>query len=83
MSQPEHHDLHHDFPEFKDEIHLLKTGNNHFARLYDEYSKLNREVMVLEGKNTPVADETFEELKKQRVKLKDELYAMLRAQKSS
>lgn len=83
MSQPDHHDLHNEFPEFKNEIHVLKTGNNHFARLFDEYHKVNREVIVLEGKNTPVADETFENLKKQRLKLKDELHDMLKAQKAS
>ena len=83
MSQQEHHDLHHEFPEYKDTIHQLKTGNNHFARLFDEYHKVNREVLNLEGKNVPVSDATFEETKKQRLKLKDELYAMLAAHKPS
>ncbi len=83
MSTPNHHDLHNEFTEFKDEIHVLKTGNHHFARLFDEYHTVNREVIVLEGKNTPVTDEAFEVLKKQRLKLKDELYAMLQAQKSA
>ena len=58
-------------------------GNHHFARLFDEYHKLNREVIVLEGQNTPVADETFEDLKKKRLKLKDELYGMIKTQQAS
>ena len=83
MSQPDHHDLHNEFPEYRDEIHALKTGNHHFAKLFDEYHKVNREVIVLEGKNTPVTDETFENMKKQRLKLKDELFGMLKAQKAA
>lgn len=83
MSTPEHHDLHHEFPEFKETIHQMKVGNHHFAKLFDEYHHVNREVITLEGKNVPVADETAEELKKRRLKLKDELYSMLVAHKPS
>mgnify|MGYP003412130202 FL=1 len=83
MSTPEHHDLHHEFPEFKDTIHQLKMSNHHFTRLFDEYHKVNREVLKLEGQGIPVADETAEELKKQRLKLKDELYTLLVAHKAS
>lgn len=79
----EHHDLHHEFPEFKDAIHNLKTSNNHFARLFNEYHVATSEVEKLEGKGVPVDDATFEDLKKKRLKLKDELYAMLRTHKAS
>lgn len=77
------HDLHHEFPEFKDVIHSLKTSNHHFARLFDEYHAANNEVKRIEGQGVPVADETFEEAKKKRLKLKDELYAMLRSHQSN
>lgn len=76
---PEHHDLVHEFPEHREKIHQLKTSNAHFAKLFDEYHVATREVETLEGKGVPVADESFEELKKKRLKLKDDLYAMLRA----
>lgn len=75
----EHHDLHHEFPEFKDAIHTLKTSNNHFARLFDEYHAITVDVEKLEGEGVPVSDTAFDELKKKRLKLKDELYSMLRA----
>jgi len=78
----EHHDLHHEFPEFKDAIHQLKTSNNHFARLFEEYHAATSEVEKLEGSNVPVDDTTFEALKKSRLKLKDELYAILREHKA-
>jgi uncharacterized protein YdcH (DUF465 family) len=52
----EHHDLHHDFPEFKEKIHALKVGNAHFARLFDEYHAATSEVEKLERKDIPVDD---------------------------
>jgi uncharacterized protein len=74
-----HHDLVTEFPELRDQIHNLKLNNAHFAKLFDEYHTLNREVIRIEGEGIPLADETFEKLKKARLKLKDELYSMLKA----
>lgn len=79
----EHHDLHHEFPEFKDSIHQLKVDNNHFARLFDEYHLATSEVERLEGLGVPVDDISIEDMKKKRLKLKDELYAMLREHRVS
>ncbi len=73
-----HHDLVSELPEYREQIHALKTGNAHFARLFDEYHVVNREVMRLEGEGVPVADVAFENLKKQRLTLKDQLYTMLK-----
>lgn len=80
--QVEHHDLHHEFPEFSAAIHALKVGNHHFARLFDEYHALTDRIEELEAEDVPVDDFTIEEMKKKRVKLKDELYAMLVANKA-
>ena len=77
------HDLHNEFPEFKDAIHTLKTSNAHFARLFDEYHVANNNVKRLEDEGVPVSDESFEEAKKKRLKLKDELYAILVAQQGN
>lgn len=74
-----HHDLVHEFPEYRDQIHNLKLSNAHFAKLFDEYHVVNREVLRLEGEGVPVIDEAFETLKKQRLQLKDELYNMLKS----
>lgn len=73
-----HHDLVHELPEFRDQIHKLKLSNAHFAKLFDEYHVVNREVMRLEAEGVPVADAAFEGLKKQRLQLKDELYTILK-----
>ncbi len=80
--QVEHHDLHHEFPEFSDAIHTLKTQHNHFARLFDEYHHVTKEVESIEEADVPVGDFTIEELKKKRIKLKDDLYHMLVAFKA-
>ncbi len=77
--QVDQHDLHHDFPEFHDAIQALKTGNAHFAKLFASYNRLTGKVEDLEAHDMPVADFTMEDMKKQRVKLKDELYHMLLA----
>ncbi len=75
----EHHDLVHEFPEHREKITAMKTSSAHFSRLFDEYHVATREVERLEGIGTPVSDVTLENMKKKRLKLKDELYAMLQA----
>lgn len=75
----DHHDLHHEFPEHAEIIHALKVSSKHFARLFDEYHALTSQVEAIEDKNSPVADAALEDMKKTRLKLKDELYAMLQA----
>jgi uncharacterized protein YdcH (DUF465 family) len=73
----EHHDLHHEFPQFGNAIHALKTSNQHFLRLFDEYHELTTKVEQLAINGIPVDDLTYEDLKKKRLKLKDELHGML------
>ena len=75
----EHHDLSHDFPEFRDKIHELKLSNHHFANLFEEYNKVDREVRRIEQEIETPSDAYTEELKMKRVKLKDELYTLLTA----
>ncbi|MFT4769669.1 MAG: hypothetical protein ACI8RN_002821 [Glaciecola sp.] len=76
MSVP-HHDLVHEFPELKDQIHELKTSNLHFRKLFERYHELTRKVENMENEVTPVATRTEEDAKRQRLQLKDELYGML------
>jgi len=75
----EMHDLRHEFPNLEEKIIALRTDNAEFARLMDQYDTLDAHVRDLEELGTPVADETIEELKKQRLHLKDMLYLLLRA----
>ena len=73
----EKHDLVHELPEHRDTIHKLKTTNNHFARLFDEYHQVDHEVRRIETGIENTSDEYLEEHKKIRLSLKDELYRMI------
>lgn len=73
------HELADEFPDLTDRIHELKTTNAHFQRLFDEYHEINREVHRAEASGLNITDEHYEELKKKRMALKDEIYAMLTA----
>lgn len=75
----ESHDLLHEFPDLETKISALRSNNAEFARLMDDYDALDARVRDLEELGTPVADETIEELKKERLVLKDTLYAILRS----
>ncbi len=74
----ESHDLLHEFPELNDKINQLRAKDPAFAQRMQEYDDLDRRVRELEELAQPVADETMEDLKKERLRLKDELYALLR-----
>ncbi len=71
------HELAEEFPDLKDKIHELKTSNAHFAKLADEYHTLNREIHRIEAAGVNVGDEAFEDLKKQRLALKDTIFEIL------
>ncbi len=75
----EHHDLHHDFPEMHDVINNLRSGNPLFAQMFASYNRLTGKVEDLEEHDMPVDDFTIEDMKKHRVKLKDDLYHMMLA----
>ncbi len=71
------HEIAAEFPEFKDRIHELKIADAHFRRLYDEYHNVNREVHRIEAAGLNVTDEHYEEVKRNRMRLKDDIYGML------
>jgi len=73
------HGLHEEFPQSAAKISKLKIGDAHFARLADRYEHLNREIHRIETDIEPASDEVLEQLKKERLKLKDEISSMLRS----
>ena len=73
------HELLEEFPQAQERIHELKTGNQHFARLAERYHEVNRAIHRVEAEVEPTSDETLEDMKKQRLALKDEISAMLNA----
>lgn len=73
------HELREEFPEFADTIHTLKENDAHFRRLFEEYHTINRSIHRLEAGEDHASQFDEEDLRKQRMRLKDELYAMLKA----
>ena len=74
----DNHSLANELPEYRDTIHTLKTSNAHFAKLFDEYHVIDKEIHRIEqGVETP-ADDYVEECKKKRLHLKDALFTLLK-----
>ena len=73
------HGLHEEVPQAAAAISRLKISDAHFARLAETYEHVNREIHRVEAEVEPASDEALEELKKRRLKLKDEIAAMLRS----
>lgn len=74
------HDLAHEFPDMKDAIHALKVKDGHFKRLFEEYETVAKELHRAADGAGGISDEHAEDLKKKRLELKDELYAMLKSE---
>lgn len=72
------HELAADFPEFADQLHVLKLNDTHFQKLADNYHKINRTVHRAETNIEPTTDENLSNMRKQRMVLKDEIYGMLK-----
>jgi uncharacterized protein len=74
----ENHSLINEFPEYREKIHQLKTTDNHFARLFDEYNVAEHAVQHIESGAAAASDEHLEQLKKERLELKDKLFSLLK-----
>lgn len=77
------HELGDDFPGQADLIHELKTSNAHFANLADRYHEINRAVHRAETDVEPTDDLHMAELRKERMVLKDQIAAALKAAQST
>lgn len=67
------------FPEFRDLISKLKTEDNHFTRLFDKHNELDQQIKNIENRIESGSAVDIENLKKEKLKLKDELYVILKA----
>ncbi len=72
------HEIAEDFPEYREKLSELKQSDAHFRNLADRYHELNRTIHRGETNVEPMDDFHLEDLRKERVKLKDEIYGMLR-----
>jgi uncharacterized protein len=66
------------FPEYRDLISRLKTDDAHFARLFERHNELDHEISNMESGVTPADSFAIEMRKKEKLLLKDKLYAVLK-----
>lgn len=67
------HELAEDFPNQAELIHQLKQSDAHFARLVDDYHEINGAVHRAETDVEPTDDLHLNEMRKQRMVLKDQI----------
>jgi len=72
------HELQDEFPDEAQFIERLRKSNYELDRLAAHYDEVNRQIYRIESEEEPTADEVLERLKKQRLKLKDDIASMLR-----
>lgn len=66
------------FPEYRDLITQLKGHDAHFTRLFDKHNELDQHITNMEARIEPGSQLEVEELKKEKLLLKDQLYAILK-----
>ena len=66
------------FPEYRDLITQLKTTDAHFVHLFDKHNELDQRIKNMEAHIVPATHDEIEVLKKEKLMLKDQLYAVLR-----
>ncbi len=63
--------------EYRDIITKLKQENAHFAKIFDKHNELDQKITDAEEGREHIDDFELETLKKEKLKLKDEAYAMI------
>ena len=71
------HELAAEFPNKAEKISALRQENAHFKKLSDDYHELNRQIHRGETNVEPMDDFHLEDLKKQRLKMLDEILTFL------
>jgi len=66
------------FPEFRDLITALKGQDPHFTHLFHRHNELDQVIKNMESGISPASDMAIEQLKKEKLLLKDQLYTLLR-----
>lgn len=66
------------FPEYRDLITSLKHHDHHFTRLFDKHNELDQKIKNMESGIEMATQPEIEALKREKLQLKDELYAILK-----
>ncbi len=65
------------FPEYRDLITQLKHSDLHFTKLFDRHNEIDQKIKNIEANIEQATDVEVETLKKEKLHLKDQLYAIL------
>jgi uncharacterized protein YdcH (DUF465 family) len=71
------HELSEEFPDMSDKIHNRKKSDVHFMKLTEDYHIINRDIHRAETDVEPTDDFNLENMRKTRMRLKDEIYSIL------
>ncbi len=71
------------FPEYGEVISRLKLEDTHFARLFDKHNELDHKIKAIEANIELGTVTEVENLKKEKLRLKDELYLILKQAEDS
>jgi uncharacterized protein YdcH (DUF465 family) len=71
------HELPEEFPDEARFIDQLSKSNHEFQRLVAGYNEINQQIYRIESEDEPTTDEVLQVLRKRRLKLKDDIAAML------
>ncbi|MBM4226921.1 MAG: DUF465 domain-containing protein [Gammaproteobacteria bacterium] len=66
------------FPEYRDLITKLKHVDMHFTHLFDKHNDLDQKIKNMEAHIEHGTHEEIENLKKEKLHLKDQLYVYLK-----
>lgn len=66
------------FPEYRDLISKLRQTDPHFRALFDQHNELDHKIVRLEHKDRRGYGEEVVDLKKQKLKLKEEIHQILK-----
>lgn len=76
----EHHDISHEFPEYRRMIDKLRATDQNFDSLVAKHDFIDDEIRLLEEKQSPISDTEIEKMKYARTALKDLIYQSLRTE---
>ena len=71
------------FPEYRDLITKLKGNDAHFTRLFDKHNEMDQQIKNMEARIVQATAIEIENLKKEKLQLKDKIYSHLRNVESS
>ncbi len=66
------------FPEYHEQISQLKISDTNFARLYEKHNLLDHKISQMETLVSPSTRDELEQLKKEKLLIKDTLYNILK-----